>query len=145
MNEQPMRQGFPLWILAVVIPAVGALLMCCVGGVGFAVYRWGAGNVPAAIQPDAPIAVAPEKENPATDKLKGDVQPEQPPDLTVIFKHSPGKSIAKLVRRGSPIPDGWQGGAGRLVSIEVGQAEGQLSAMLADGKEGETATLARLR
>jgi hypothetical protein len=32
------KRGFPLWLLAVVIPA-GALLLCCAGGIGFAILR----------------------------------------------------------------------------------------------------------
>jgi hypothetical protein len=70
-------------------------------------------------------------------------QPDQPPDLMVIFQHSPRTSIAKLVKRGSQIPAGWQGGAGRILSPEIFQRENQLGAMLADRNEGETATLTR--
>jgi hypothetical protein len=68
---------------------------------------------------------------------------EQPPDLVVIFWHSPRKSVGKLVARGSPIPPGWQGGGGRILSIELSQRENQLSALLADGKVGQTATLTK--
>ena len=142
---EPKRPAFPLWILAVAVPGFGALLLCCVGGIGFVAYRWSS-PVPAAPLQNAPVAEA-KKENPApADEPKGDArQPEQKPDLMVIFQHTPGKSVAKLVKRGSPIPPGWQGGAGRLLSIQIGQAEGQLSATLADGKEGQTATLTSLR
>ena len=66
-----------------------------------------------------------------------------PDDLVVIFQHSRRKSVAKLVRRGSPIPAGWEGGGGRLMSLEIGQREMQLGAMLSDGKEGETASLTK--
>jgi hypothetical protein len=59
----------------------------------------------------------------------------------VIFQHSPHKSVAKLVRRGSPIPPGWEGGGGRLLSPEMAERETRLSALLANGNEGDTATL----
>jgi hypothetical protein len=70
--------------------------------------------------------------------------PAKPPeDLMVIFQHSPQESIAKLVKSGSPIPAGWEGGAGRTLSLEIYQRELQLSATLANGKEGDTATLTK--
>jgi hypothetical protein len=148
MIEQSNHQKFPLWILGVVIPAVGVLLLCCIGAIGFVAYRW---VRPAAIAPQegTPIAKAAKKENlvPKTEpQPKNDAdQREQGTDLVVIFQHTPGKSVAKLVKRGSPIPPGWQGGAGRLLNIQVSQAEGQLSATLANGKEGQTATLTNSR
>jgi hypothetical protein len=76
---------------------------------------------------------------------KSEKPTEKAPDLVVIFQHSPKKSVAKLVKRGSPIPPGWQGGAGRILSLEYGQREIQLSAALAGGKEGATSSITSLR
>ena len=72
-----------------------------------------------------------------------DIPVSEPPDLVVIFQHSPRRSVAKLVRRGSPIPAGWEGGGGRLMSLEIGEREMQLSATLSNGKEGQTAKLTK--
>ena len=55
------REGFPRWLLAVILPAAGALLLCCCGGIGFVAYRWGSGRAPAAPQQDAAVANAPGK------------------------------------------------------------------------------------
>lgn len=79
------------------------------------------------------------------EKKKDVEQPERPPDLMVIFQHSPRKSVAKLIKRGSPIPAGWEGGPGRFLSIQIAQKEMKLSAELADGKEGESASLTSLK
>jgi hypothetical protein len=56
MTEQPKRQGFPIWILAVVVPAVGAFLLCCCG-IGFVAYRWESRPAPAAPQNDPQVKV----------------------------------------------------------------------------------------
>jgi hypothetical protein len=50
------QQRFPLWILAVVVPAAGVLLLCCAGGIVAVAYRWGSNPVPAAPEKGAPIA-----------------------------------------------------------------------------------------
>jgi hypothetical protein len=62
------------------------------------------------------------------------------PELTVIFRHGPTVSTAKLIRADAPIPDGWEGGKQmRTVSLRIAEREGTLAAMLAGGKEGDTA------
>ena len=66
---------------------------------------------------------------------------EQPPELRAIFQHSKTKSVGKLWRMDRPIPAGWQGGAGRVLSLEFSQRENQLSATLAGGEEGQMASL----
>lgn len=62
------------------------------------------------------------------------------PELVVIFQHSPRKSVGKLVQKGSAVPPGWEGGGGRTLSLELFQRESNISALLSNGKEGDTAS-----
>jgi hypothetical protein len=64
-------------------------------------------------------------------------------DLMVIYRHSPFESVGMLVRRNSPIPPGWEGGGGRVLSMEIYQAELHLAGSLSGGKEGQTARITR--
>lgn len=46
MKEKSERQGFPLWILAVVIPSVGGLLLMCCACFGFLLLTSGNSSAP---------------------------------------------------------------------------------------------------
>src|SRR5262249_8311915 len=123
----------------------GVAILTCVGLVGHSKERRDDATKPIAVvetpkgeRPESPTDASKKEEKP-----KKEENPAQPLDLTVIFQHSPNESVAKLVRRGSPIPPGWEGGGGRILSIEIANREDQLSAVLAGGKEGQTATLTR--
>jgi hypothetical protein len=70
---------------------------------------------------------------------------EQPPvekaaEMDVIFQYSPGKVVGKKVKANSPIPPGWVGGM-HEVSAENLARENQIRAILANGKEGDTAQI----
>jgi hypothetical protein len=62
-------------------------------------------------------------------------------DLVVIYRHTPSESTGKVVKRGAPIPAGWVGGT-HAVKPEYHEREVQLSSILEDAAEGETAIVA---
>jgi len=93
----------------------------------------------AQVVPDKP---APPVQGESHKARKAATSTETAPELVIIFRHEVGRSMAKLIRDGAPIPQGWQDGRQmRVVNARTAERENTLAAMLADGKEGDTAEI----
>lgn len=122
-------------ILASSIAAAGLLAVClCGAGITIAM-KWSAPKSASALA--TPIGAV-------TLAEKNARSPAQEPDLMLVFQHSPKVSVGKLVKENSPIPPGWEGGGGRILSPEYARRELDIAATLTDGKEGDTASVERL-
>jgi hypothetical protein len=129
------RRRFLLWVPALLGCAV-ILVVFCGAGTGVGLLWWT--NAVGRLEDEVADTIA-------SPPPKSEIPSEKRPELRVIFKHSPKKSVAKLIRRDSPTPPGWQGGSGRQLSAEYYQREFQLSAVLSEGKEGETSSITAMR
>jgi hypothetical protein len=132
-----------LWIVL----AAGAALFLCFGGLGLGALAW-AFLLPSDRSVPSTSAASPSKQTsagrptPREQPNKPVSEPTEPVELDTIYQISPRRIVAKLVKKGSPIPPGWQSGGG-VMSFEQSNAMLQLSAVLAGGKEGDTATYGR--
>jgi hypothetical protein len=141
----------PLWGWLVlgfgVALAAGAILTCIIV-IAVVLSR---PTAPTAAKKESSDAAKPEPQPKPGPAIKGEDAAKLPdvaakaPDrqkLQTIFQHSPRKSIAKLVKEGSEIPPGWEGGPQwRKLTPELLQRENYLTAVLSHGVEGDTAEM----